>query len=80
MVCSCMTSDKIYEYISNMGNNLTPYSVATGSENYYLLAPNFKFLNKDKIDYNTLLDGVYALVSDLPFEELELCKTHSNYD
>ena len=30
MVCSFMTSDKIYENISNMGNNLCPYSVATG--------------------------------------------------
>ena len=35
MVCSFMTSDSIYEYVSNMGNNLTPYSVATGEENYY---------------------------------------------
>ena len=44
MVCSFMTSDNIYEYISNMGNNLCPYSVATGEENYYLLASNFKFI------------------------------------
>ena len=43
MVCSFMTSDDIYDYVSNMGNNLCPYSVATGDENYYLLAPNFKF-------------------------------------
>ena len=28
-----LTSDNIYKYISNMGNNLTPYSVATGGEN-----------------------------------------------
>ena len=34
MVCSFMTSDNIYEYISNMGNNLNPYSFATGEENY----------------------------------------------
>ena len=33
MVCSLMTSDNIYEYISNMGNKLCPYSVATGEEN-----------------------------------------------
>ena len=33
MVCSFMTSDNIYEYISNMGNNLCPHSVATGEEN-----------------------------------------------
>ena len=82
MVCSFMTSDKIYEYISNMGNKLCPYSVATGGENYYFLAPNFKFIKKDKIDYNTILDGIYVPDSDLKesFKELELCKIHSNYD
>ena len=82
MVCSLMTSDNIYEIISNMGNNLCPNSVATGEENYYLLAPNIKFIKKDKIDYNTILDGIYVPDSDLkePFEELELCKIHSNYD
>ena len=42
MLCSFMTSDNIYEYISNMGNNLCPYSVATSEENYYLLPPNFR--------------------------------------
>ena len=34
IVCSFMTSDNIYEYISNMGNNLSPYSVATVVKNY----------------------------------------------
>ena len=33
MVCSFLTNDKIYKYISNMGNNLTPYSIAIGWEN-----------------------------------------------
>ena len=82
MVCSSMTSDNIYEYISNMGNNLCPYSVATGEEIYFLLAPNFKFLKKDKIDCNTMLGGIYVPDSDLKesFEELEMCKIHSNYD
>ena len=46
MVCSFMTSDNIYEYISNMGNNLSPYSVTTGEKNYYLLAPNFACIKK----------------------------------
>ena len=80
MICSFMTSDNIYEYISNMGNNLSPYSIATGEENYYLLAPNFSFIKKDKIDYNTLLKGVYVPESDLKesFKEIELCKIHSN--
>ena len=81
MVCSVMTSDNIYEYISNKGNNLCPYSVATGEENYYLLAPNFEFYKKDEIDYNTILDGIYVPDSDLKesFAELELCKIHSNH-
>ena len=82
MICSFMSSDNIYEYISNMGNNLTPYSFATGEENYYLLAPNFSFIKKDKIDYNTILDGIYVPDSDLKesFEEIGLCKIHSNYN
>ena len=82
MVCSFMTSDNIYECISNMGDNLTPYSVATGEKNYYLLAPNFKFIKKDKIDYDDILKGIYVPKSDLKesFEEIELCKIHSNFD
>ena len=44
MVCSFLTNDKIYEHVSNMGNNLSPYSVATSLENYCLLAPNFSFI------------------------------------
>ena len=59
-----------------MGINLTPYSFATGKENYYLLAPNFSFSKKDKIIYNTILNGIYVPESDLPFEKLELCKIH----
>ena len=46
MVCSFLTNDRIYKYISNMGNNLSPYSLAAGEENYYLLAPNFKIIKK----------------------------------
>ena len=80
MVCSFITSDNIYEYISNMGINLSPYSIATGEKNYYLLAPNFSFIKKDKIDYNTILNGIYVPESDLPFEKIELFKIHSNYD
>ena len=32
-VCSFLTNDKIYKYISNMGNNLVPYSIDIGWEN-----------------------------------------------
>ena len=44
MVCSFLISDNVYEYVTNMGNILSPYSFATGEENYYLLAPNFSFI------------------------------------
>ena len=51
-------------------------------KNNFLFAPNFKFIKKDKIDYNTILDGIYIPDSDLKesFEEFQLCKIHSNYD
>ena len=32
-VCSFLTNDEIYKYISNMGNNLTPYRIAKVNEN-----------------------------------------------
>ena len=80
MVCSFMTSDNLYEYISNMGNNLTAYSFAVGMENYYLLTPNFSYIKKDKIDYKTIMEGIYVPDSDLPFQKLELTKIHSNYN
>ena len=56
MVCSMLTNDKIYEYISNMGNNLIPYSIAIGDENICFLTPHFKFIRRDKIDYDKLLN------------------------
>ena len=79
MVCSFMTSDNIYEYISNMGKNIRPFSVATGEGNYYLLAPKFKFIKKDKIDFNTILDGMYPCEEE-SFEKLDFCKIRSVYD
>ena len=34
MICSFLTNDKIYKCISNMGNDLTPYSIAIFIENF----------------------------------------------
>ena len=79
MVSSFMTSDKLYEYISKMGNTLCPYTVATSEENYYLTAPNLNFIRKGKIDYDATLEGMYPCEGE-SFKELELCKIHSNYD
>ena len=43
MVCSFLTNDEIYKYISNMGSNLSPYSNAIGEKIIYYLKPQFKF-------------------------------------
>ena len=37
MICSFLTSGTICMYISNMGINLTPYSIAVGTENICFL-------------------------------------------
>ena len=79
LVCSFMTSDKICEDVSTMGNNLCPYSVATGEETYYLLALNLKFFKENKIDYDVIFDGMYPCEGEA-CKELELYKIHSNYD
>ena len=79
MVCSFMTSDNFYEYISNMGNNLTLFSIATGEENYYLLTPNFKFIKKEEIDYDVLLNGIDPCEEE-SLKKLEFCKIYSNFD
>ena len=62
-----------------MGNKFCPYSVATGEENYHFFPPNFKPIRKDKIDYDTIMDGMYPYKRG-KFEELEFYKIHSNYD
>ena len=50
MIGSFLTNDKIYKYISNMGSNLSPYSIAICEENIYYLKPLFKFSKKQNID------------------------------
>ena len=50
MVCSFLTNDRIYKYISNMGKNLTPCSIAIGWENIYYLTPCFEFIKEENID------------------------------
>ena len=65
-VCSFLTNDKIYKYISNMGNNLTPYSIAIGYENIYYLTPYFRYIKKENIDVDDidkLFDIEYNIIS-----------------
>ena len=78
-VCNFLTNDQIYKYISNMGNNLVPYSIAIGWENLYFLTPYFKFLEKENIDVDDiekLFD--YSNISNC--QKLKTYKIHLNYD
>ena len=54
MVCSFLTNERIYKYISNMGNDLTTCSLAIGWENICFLTPYFNFTKKENIDENDI--------------------------
>ena len=82
-VCGFLTNDRIYKYISNMGNNLSPCSIAIGYENIYYLTPYFKFIKKEKIDIDMedidkLFDIDFHIISN--YQKLRTYKIHSNYD
>ena len=49
-VCSSLTHDDFYKYISNMENNSIPYSFAFGDEHIYFLTPHFNFNKWEMID------------------------------
>ena len=80
-VCSFLINDKIYKYISNMGNNLTPYSIAIGWENIYYLTPYFRFITKENVDVDDndkLFDIEYNIISN--YQKLRTYKIYSIYD
>ena len=79
MVCSFLTDDRIYKYISNMGNNLTPYSIAIAWENIYYLTPHFKYIKKENIDVDDI-DKLFDYQNISNFRKLRVYKIHSNYD
>ena len=81
MICSFLTNDKIYKYISNMGNNLTPYSIAITWENIYFLTPYFRVIKNENIDVDNI-DKLFDIDYDdiTSREKIEINKIHSNYD
>ena len=79
MVCSFLTNDKIYKYISNMGNNLTPNSIAIGWENIYYLTPYFRYIKKEKIDVDDI-DKLFDYQNISNYQKLKTYKIYSNYD
>ena len=88
MVSCFLTNDNIYEYISNMRNNLTPYSIAVGD--IYFLTPRFSFIKKDKIVERELLNTYESSVDPFDYhiskcgketlKKMQIYKIHSNYD
>ena len=79
MVCSFLANDRIYKYISNMGNILSPCSIAIGWENVYYLTPCFKFTKKKNIDENDI-DKLFDFHNISICQKLRVYKIHSNYD
>ena len=80
-VCSFLTNDKIYKYTSNMGNILSPVSIAIGWENIYYLTPYFRIIKKENIDIDNI-DKLFDIDYDdiTSREKIEINKIHSNYD
>ena len=79
MVCSFLTNDRIYKYLSNMGNNLTPCSIAIGYENKYYLTPDLKYIKKENIDVNDI-DKLFDDRNIANCRKLKTYKIHSIYD
>ena len=90
MICSFLTKDNIDKYISNMGNNLTPYSIAVGRENVYFSTPHFRFIKREKINDNELLKTNKNSIDTFDYnvsncgkksvKKLRKSEIHSNYD
>ena len=79
LICSFLTNDRIYKYISNMSNNLSPCSIAIGYENIYYLKPYFGFIKKENLDENDF-DKLFDYHNISKCQKLRLYTIHSNYD
>ena len=51
------TDDKIIDYISLRGNNMTPYTFALGEKYTYFLSSHYKFIENDEIEEGTFLNA-----------------------
>ena len=88
MICSSLTNDNFHKYISKMGNNLTPYSIAIGEENIYFVIPHFKFIKRNRINDSKFLitnkgsvdpyDYHLSNCGKESFKKLRFYKLHSN--
>ena len=51
------TDDKVIDYISLMGNNMCPSTIAVGEKNTYFISDLYKFIENEKIDEGTFLNA-----------------------
>ena len=66
------TNDKIIDYISLMGTNMTPCAIMIGERYTYFLYHRYKFIENDKIEEGTLLNATNGSLD--PFDyHLEKC-------
>ena len=78
-MCSFLTDDKIYTYISNMVNNLTAYSIALGYKNVFYITPYFKYVEKKDIDIDDI-DKLFGYNNISNCQKSKTYKIFSNYD
>ena len=79
MICSFLTNDRIYKYISNMDKNLTACSIAIGWETIYYLTPFFRFTKKENIDEDDI-DKLFDDRNISNYRKFRVYKIHSRYD
>ena len=64
--------EKLIDYISLMGNNMTPYAIMIGERSTYFLYYRYNFIQNDKIEEGTLLNATNT--SLVPYDyHLEKC-------
>ena len=66
------TDDKIIDYISLMGNNMTPYAIMIGEKYTYFLYHRYKFIDNDKIEEGTFLNATNTSLDPYDYH-LEKC-------
>ena len=66
------TEDKIINYISLMGNNMTPYAIMVGEKYTYFLYHRYKFIENDKIEEGYLLNATNTSLDPYDYH-LEKC-------
>ena len=75
--------DKIIDYISLMSHNMVPYAILIGEKYTYFISHHYKFIENDRIEEGTLLNGLNPFAYHLVkcggdgFKTLERSQIHT---